>query len=97
MPGIRCETCTVVPRSRVETIKHFRCLEVHIFDACVSLDKLRLLGIGLVFQVNVAFKDSYKTKQTYEISLPRLVIWWKEDIYSNKHTVSSRAVEFYST
>ena len=49
----------------METIKHFRCLEVNIFDACVSLDKLRLLGIGLLFQVNVTFKDSYKTRKKH--------------------------------
>ena len=40
---------------------------------CASLDKLQLLGIVLVFQINVTFKDSYRRKQTYEINLP--LVW----------------------
>ena len=63
--------CYIFWNTKIETLGRNK---VHIFVTCVSFDKCRLLGIGLLFKVNVTIKDSYKTrKKTYEISLP--LVW----------------------
>lgn len=68
MPGRSYRTFTAVPKSpSIETLCRNNCaLSVsrnHIFNACLELDKLRLLWIGIALRVNVPFLDSYKTKK----------------------------------
>ena len=61
----------------METIKHFRCLEVNIFNACVSLEGPREVATTrdrfIISSKCHIQRQLQNKKETYEISLP--LVW----------------------